>query len=340
MRGVLVLEISILPQGLAGRKLLLCCFVRDFAKVCALLLMNSVVFAYASKINEKMIDYRQSQQKHTVESEKPYLIRSYDHWGSIKPQMTERNPGVAHSISIWEAARATTAAPGYFKPIEISNRKFGDGGFGTNNPAMEMFWEVTHMNGSDAKNHGIELILSIGTGESKVSRFANGRLAKYWTYFNAAKKLASDSNNAHEQMENLKNIVDVSYYRFNVPEHYKLGKIKLDEFKTTKGLRGRKESTLRMIERVTEDYLEEEVVKQDIIKVARILVDQRRKRSQSDMWGLVASGRQYRCTVRGCRRCQELRARKRDLEDHLITKHNLGTDSVAERVKLGICPPA
>src|ERR1700761_3095290 len=124
--------------------------------------MTSVVFAYASRINENMTDYRPNQKEHTVEGEKPYLIRSYDHWGTVPEQMTERNPGIAHSISIWEAARATTAAPSYFDPIEISNRKFGDGGFGTNNPVMEMFWEVTHMNGSDATKHGIKLILSIG----------------------------------------------------------------------------------------------------------------------------------------------------------------------------------
>jgi patatin-like phospholipase len=301
---------------------------------------NSAVFAYAEKVFQNMGEYKSSEGKHTVDAEgsKPYVIRSYDHWGAIPQQVNERNPGAAHSFSIWEAARATTAAPSYFDPIIISNRKFGDGGFGTNNPVMEMFWEVTHMNGSDAKTHGIKLLLSIGTGEFKVSRFANGPLAKYWAYFNAAKKLASDSSFAHDQMEGLKNHFDTPYYRFNVPEKYGLGKVKLDEFKKPSRLKRRGESTLEMIARVTEEYCNEPDVKNNITEVASILVGERKVRSESDMWGLVANGVQYRCTMKGCRRCQELRPRKKDLEEHLKTYHQISEEEFRKRLHLGACP--
>ena len=111
-------------------------------------LCKTAVFAYASKISDIVSEYSSgvSERKTVdVEGSAPYMFRSYDHFGSEPPSYNERNPGVAHSIPIWEVARATTAAPTYFEPIKISNRKFGDGGFGTNNPAEEMFWEVVHM---------------------------------------------------------------------------------------------------------------------------------------------------------------------------------------------------
>ena len=37
-------------------------------------------------------------------------------------------------IKLWEAARATSAAPGYFKPMQVGKFKFVDGGLEANNP--------------------------------------------------------------------------------------------------------------------------------------------------------------------------------------------------------------
>jgi patatin-like phospholipase/acyl hydrolase len=37
-------------------------------------------------------------------------------------------------IKLWEAARATSAAPGYFKPIQVGRVKLVDGGLLANNP--------------------------------------------------------------------------------------------------------------------------------------------------------------------------------------------------------------
>ncbi|OCL02481.1 FabD/lysophospholipase-like protein, partial [Glonium stellatum] len=195
----------------------------------------------------------------------------------------ERNPGIAHSIPIWEAARATTAAPSYFDPIEISNRKFGDGGFGTNNPAAEMFWEVANMNGGDPKS--VSLLLSIGTGESKINRFKDGPVGKYRGYLNAARRLASSSAAVHENLQALGKAFGIPYYRFNVPGG--LGKMKLDEWKPR---RGRKEGTLEKICSLTENYCNQSDVRKQLVKVAQILVEHRKDRAKSDMWGLVSKG--------------------------------------------------
>ena len=299
------------------------------------------MFAYASKIFDDMSEYRSSSERKTgdVEESVPYIFRSYDHWGKIPPHINERNPGIAHSIPIWEAARATTAAPFYFEPIKISNRKFGDGGFGTNNPAEEMLWEVTHMNGSDLSDHGIALLLSIGTGESDIVRIGEGPIGKYRAYFNAAKKLASDSQRVHERLEGYKKPFKLPYYRFNVPKAHGLGDMKLDEWKKPNPLKGRNKSTLDTIEEKTTTYCNEPRVRQNLKEVAQILVDHRKNRASLDIWGLISSGKQYRCTVEGCRRVQQLRPRKEDLADHLMHKHNLRNHELEMKIKAGICPP-
>ncbi len=66
----------------------------------------------------------------------------------------------------WEAARATSAAPTYFEPLQLFARHqegyhgLVDGGVFANNPAMCAFAEATALGNTDL------LVVSIGTGET------------------------------------------------------------------------------------------------------------------------------------------------------------------------------
>lgn len=302
---------------------------------------HSVVFAYASKISKNVSEYGSSQKDNGyVDSENsaPYIFRSYDHWAANPPVINERNPGVAHSVAIWEAARATTAAPFYFDPIKIANRRFGDGGFGNNNPAEEMRTEVSCMYGNDPKS--IALLLSIGTGEIPITRIEKGHFKKYAAYLNAARKLASDAEAAHNRLLGWKTDADLPYYRFNVPEGYGIDKIKLDEWKTTKWYSKDRESTLETIRKATLKYCQELKVQKDMRKVAAILVEHRRARKDRDLWPLVSRGEQYRCTFKRCRMCQQILPRKEDLESHLQEKHDIpkGDKRMEKYLARGLCP--
>lgn len=181
------------------------------------------------------------------------------------------------------------------------------------------------MSGNDPKS--IKLIVSIGTGESTISRIEKGSFKKALGYINAARKLASDSEVAHHQMEQLKEKWGVAYRRFNVPLKFGLGKMKLDEFKA---------DTLANIERDTHHYCDS--IESELEEVAKILVENRRQRSQSDLWPLVSTGTQYRCTVDKCHRTQELLQRDKDLRMHLET-HNLASSKLDKYVENGKCPP-
>lgn len=62
--------------------------------------------------------------------------------------------------SIWQVARATSAAPTYFLPIEINGVLYGDGGTGWNNPTKEAIDEAR----SIWPDRHIGILLSLGTG--------------------------------------------------------------------------------------------------------------------------------------------------------------------------------
>jgi len=287
------------------------------------------VFAYADKIDDKMAEYGMLDQGTKTadnEASSEYIFRSYDHWGSASEgnSVFIRNPGPAHSIPIWQIARATTAAPTYFETIDISNRRFGDGGFGMNNPTYEMFMEVLDMNGFDP--NCFKMIVSIGTGASKILRWREGVWAKYKAIWKAAKKMASDSEKEHVRMKGIAKSWYLPYHRLNVPVEVGLGKMKLDEYKA---------DTFDRIEKITDDYCN--TITDELEKIARVLVEHRLAKSRSDLWPLVATGTQYRCTVQRCRRQQQLLQRKRDLQDHFVHAHkDIAASKVAEFMENGV----
>ena len=150
-------------------------------------------------------------------------------------------------MPIWQVARATAAAPTYFRPAKIDGLEYLDGGFGrTNNPCVEIYDEVRKKNNHYEKSVGF--VLSIGTGKNKkISRFnrpeqrglkgaifkilKNGDLSRYLIYINFAKKWATDSESTHSDMiKNRQNAkYQFEYSRLNVEDGLDL--MKLDEWK-------------------------------------------------------------------------------------------------------------
>lgn len=171
-----------------------------------------------------MLSYRK-QESTGVET--PYVFRSYDNSyrnENVKKRLLDRNPGLADSNEIWKVARATSAAPTYFKPMKIGNDEYLDGGFGANNPCAEIYDEVRRMNNS--AEHCVGIIVSVGTGKPLYGRFQGTGLKRYIGFLNFATKWACESEEAHIYMERL----NLPYYaRFNVETA--LGSIKLDEWR-------------------------------------------------------------------------------------------------------------
>jgi patatin-like phospholipase/acyl hydrolase len=72
----------------------------------------------------------------------PVFLRSYKN-----PNNLEDSALV--NMKLWQAARATSAAPAYFKPLQVNGYTLVDGGLGANNP---LGWYVTE----SFKAHGAQ----------------------------------------------------------------------------------------------------------------------------------------------------------------------------------------
>ena len=64
-------------------------------------------------------------RKDKANNQGPVFLRSY-----VNNKVMSEFP----EIKVWEAARATSAAPAYFKPFAIEKYELLDGGLGANNP--------------------------------------------------------------------------------------------------------------------------------------------------------------------------------------------------------------
>jgi hypothetical protein len=96
-----------------------------------------------------------------------YLLRTYPHYYSeTAPNWITRYNEGAEPLKIWEVTRATSAAPFYFKMLEVEiqgqNKSFKDGGIRENNPSGAALSEFHSLYDGCSENPA--LLLSVGTG--------------------------------------------------------------------------------------------------------------------------------------------------------------------------------
>ena len=166
----------------------------------------------------------------TRAAEIPVLMRTYS-----------TRTADAFQAKIWEAARATSAAPTFFEPVLIRGRPYGDAGTGWNNPTIEAIVEAHRI----WPNRPIGCLLSIGTGLEKAKKLSNGSSEPYsWLLSKLVPKksfkldvakycvdcLTSCEKSHHDACSKFPDriIVNANYFRFNVPQG--LSEIGLEEW--------------------------------------------------------------------------------------------------------------
>lgn len=139
----------------------------------------------------------------------------------------------AYNCEIWEAARATSAAPTFFSAIEIgptgSKIRYVDAGLGYNNPVKQVVAEAATHFGSDAR---VTCVVSIGTGQRKISSYDKPGLVQNAAPTNLAHTLGSIATDCETTAEDMHKRCRNSpgiYYRLNVNRG--LDAIQLDEWK-------------------------------------------------------------------------------------------------------------
>ena len=294
-----------------------------------------MVLAYADKVGA---DYA-------------YVFRTYRTHAPLQRSKSRGRSGTigtygdAVALPIWQVARATSAAPTYFRPIKISNNEHGsvtfkDGGFGSNNPSEEAYNDIIEKHGGISQKMGP--FISIGTGIPPIEFFSKkkGNLNNAITNLKAALRLPSRTVGVHHRMErhaNYDNKKCFPYFRFDGGE--RLGEIALDEWKGHRltWLTGKdKEPGFTTLEKMfvaTAAYLAEPKVQQDLTECARILVRRRRLRVRnSSEWDRYAAFSYYDCNVQGCDRTRSNKAD--DFREHLRRYHQkIAEKEMEQRVR-------
>lgn len=127
-------------------------------------------------------------------------------------------------VLIYEAARATTAATTFFRPMLIRDQegreeKFVDAALGMNNPISVCLEEAADLFG---KHRTLGCVVSLGTGSRRVEMQPHGgeRLVEKMKYLFSAiklmKEIGTDSERDHERTKAKFAEFENTYFRFNV----------------------------------------------------------------------------------------------------------------------------
>jgi predicted acylesterase/phospholipase RssA len=121
------------------------------------------------------------------------------------------------SVTIWEAARATSAASTFFEPISIGpdGETFVDGATGANNPVRQVCAEARDAwNLDNELADNIQCIVSLGTGVPNVDAFGT-TLKEIGT---TLKSMSTETEKTAEEFlrEHTRLHSEKRYFRFNV----------------------------------------------------------------------------------------------------------------------------
>lgn len=141
--------------------------------------------------------------------------------------------------TIWEAARATSAAATFFDPIRIGRQEYVDGATGANNPVEIVFEEAASI-WPDAISR-VQCLVSIGTGLPEVRDFGDNLKEVARTL----KSIATETEATQSRFAKTVLFRGLAgrYFRFNVDRG--LSGVALDEH-----------LKLHIVEAATEMYLE------------------------------------------------------------------------------------
>ncbi|KAJ7112508.1 acyl transferase/acyl hydrolase/lysophospholipase, partial [Mycena epipterygia] len=135
----------------------------------------------------------------------PELFRSYD---------TPDEP--ASDCMVWEAARATSATPGLFKPMDIKlhgiQQHYIDGCIGNNNPTALVLQDAKQI----YPTRPVVLVSSIGSGHPDVIQISQSSCSNIIAQ--ALKMTASDCEKTHEEISRKFCSTPNTYFRFNVEQ--------------------------------------------------------------------------------------------------------------------------
>ncbi|KAF2107386.1 acyl transferase/acyl hydrolase/lysophospholipase [Lophiotrema nucula] len=209
---------------------------------------------------------------------RPYLFRSYT------PHRTKNTSGLNRNIDgstcdqfTRDICLATSASPYYFRGHKIGETKFRDGSIWMSNPSMELYREIDSIFAE--VQYPLHCFVSIGSGKQRKGRaertlrpFSPGGFLRRKSVYDREQELVDEvltRRNEEGQRFN--------YFRIEGPKD-------LPDVRPADWKFGSPQRIKNRITRCTKDYCETKPVTEQIRALARILVDNRRKRAKSSAW--------------------------------------------------------
>nr|XP_023649392.1 renin isoform X2 [Paramormyrops kingsleyae] len=135
---------------------------------------------------------------------KPFIFRNYNH----NPSRISRYAG-SSGYQLWQAVRASSAAPGYFQEFPLHNDIHQDGGLILNNPSALAIHECRLL----WPDQPFQCVLSLGTGRYDNTRRASATSTSLRAKISNLISSATDTEGVHMLLEDL--LSDNVYFRFN-----------------------------------------------------------------------------------------------------------------------------
>lgn len=214
------------------------------------------------------------------------------------------NYGNAQDFEIWEVARAATAAPFFFEPLELEiprsteYMRFTDAGISdTNNPTLVGTKEIERANGTNS----IGIVVSVGSArrdENNPKKIFMASKAK----LKDITQNATDTRRIHDELKEKAKRTGFSYYRLNDPKGLKM---KLDNWEPKRSLfngpRGGR--TIENIEIAFNQCCARTHINRQLEECAAELVRCRKSRVHNRAaWERFATGAKFTCRFIRCER--------------------------------------
>ena len=162
----------------------------------------------------------------------PRLFRTYE-----APKYTTPN------CTIWEAVRATSASPNFFKRIVIDGEPYVDGGMGCNNPVQQVLQEAELV----FPDRHVACIISIGAGQARtlsIPKLGWFQRVLPLQVVEAIRKIATDCEESAQVVARRFERTPGIYFRFNVEQG--LQEIGLEQWERLDGVRAHTGQYTRM----------------------------------------------------------------------------------------------
>lgn len=192
-------------------------------------------------------------------SPKAFVFRNYNH----KPGSLSRYAG-ASGCQMWQAVRASSAAPGYFQEFTLQSDIHQDGGILLNNPCALAVHESRLL----WPNQPFQCVLSLGTGRYDNAKKAPATSTSWRAKISNLICSATDTEGVHTLLDEL--LAPDVYFRFNPMLS---AVVSLDESRP---------QALDQLQRDTQDYLERNRLK--LARLCLVLGAERSAFSRTKDW--------------------------------------------------------